>query len=285
MARNSVIAGRDISEAALIGYGGFKTAQLAQLTLSPLRPNGIGSEPCQDIIVKRFYIPSKKADQLPAVNDPKDDPKRSLAKRFPRLSVPDELEKLYREANILYWAKSLLQLTYDFIDRAISKAATLPPFDIPRLCFIDAGLLLAVKPNENNAKSSGTANVQTPYLAEELIPNSKSFMKYVHNSEPYPLPEPDEPGYDLAQFLCFTQHIQYVKTGGLAYITDYQGSGALLTDPQILTHPSVNAGKDLFGEGNLVIGVKLFAREHICNAFCRWPGFKLDPPASVDIDF
>lgn len=29
-----------------------------------------------------------------------------------------------------------------------------------------------------------------------------------------------EPGYDIGQFLSFTQHVQYVKTCGLA---DYQG--------------------------------------------------------------
>ena len=44
---------------------------------------------------------------------------------------------------------------------------------------------------------------------------------------------------------------------------------------------SVGAGQDLFGEGNLEIGVKLFAKEHICNDFCRWPGFELAPPVSV----
>ena len=35
--------------------------------------------------------------------------------------------------------------------------------------------------------------------------------------------DPDEPGYDVAEFLVFTQHIQYAKKGSLAYISDYQG--------------------------------------------------------------
>jgi len=34
----------------------------------------------------------------------------------------------------------------------------------------------------------------------------------------------DEYGYDLAVFLAFTQHLQYVQTEGLAFISDYQGT-------------------------------------------------------------
>lgn len=200
----------DGTSAGLVGVGGFKTTQLAQLMLSTLRPSGIGSQPCQDIVVKRFYIQKSAPDNHSKM-------------RFNRLTVSDELEKLYREANILYWAKSLFQLTYDFIDRAITNATTPPPFVVPRLRFVDAGLMLAVKSSNNGMKGLSTANVHTPYLAEELILNNQSFMKYIHNGDPTPLPEEDEPGYDLAQFLAFTQHIQYVKTGGLAYITDYQG--------------------------------------------------------------
>lgn len=38
-----------------------------------------------------------------------------------------------------------------------------------------------------------------------------------------PMLDPDELGYDIAEFLACTQHIQYVKTGSLAFILDYQG--------------------------------------------------------------
>jgi hypothetical protein len=82
--------------------------------------------------------------------------------------------------------------------------------------------MLAVKSSNNSIKSPTAVNVHTPYLAEELIPSDQPFVKYIHNGDPTPLPEKDEPGYDLAQFLAFTQHIQYIKTGGLAYIADYQ---------------------------------------------------------------
>ncbi|KAI6115137.1 hypothetical protein EDD16DRAFT_1551096 [Pisolithus croceorrhizus] len=115
------------------------------------------------------------------------------------------------------------------------------------------------------------------YLLEEKIICDGVFTKFIHNVDCSPLLNPDEDGYDTAEFLCFTQHVQYVKTKGLAYIADYQGSKTLLTDPQILTHPTVGRGKDIFGEGNLEIGVKLFEKEHVCNAFCKWPGFGLKP--------
>jgi len=62
---------------------------------------------------------------------------------FTHYTLVDESNLLYREANVLYWAKALLKLTYDFIDRAINDASVLPLFEIPCLHFIDAGLMLA----------------------------------------------------------------------------------------------------------------------------------------------
>jgi hypothetical protein len=73
------------------------------------------------------------------------------------------------------------------------------------------------------------------------------------------------------------------------------GSTELLTDPQILTHPSVlcfcsvthythdvalfrsvSEGEDIFGEGNIEKAVGLFEEQHVCNYYCRWPGFGLN---------
>ena len=63
------------------------------------------------------------------------------------------------------------------------------------------------------------------YLLKEWITDDGGeFMKFIHNVSCAPLLEPDEENYDLAEFLVFTQHVQYVKTKGLAYIADYQGS-------------------------------------------------------------
>ncbi|KAF8436837.1 hypothetical protein L210DRAFT_2434495 [Boletus edulis BED1] len=71
--------------------------------------------------------------------------------------------------------------------------------------------------------------------------------------------------------------VQYNKTGGLVYVSDYQGSMTLLTDPQILTHLDVGDGLSLFGDGNVEKGVELFEEQHSCstNKYCGWPGFNM----------
>ncbi|KIJ61402.1 hypothetical protein HYDPIDRAFT_96509 [Hydnomerulius pinastri MD-312] len=142
----------------------------------------------------------------------------------------EEFEKSFREGNVLYWAKSLLKMTYDFIDRALGKAAENPPFDIPRLRFVDAGLVLAYSQRP----------VSTAYLAEEFISGLEDdFIKFIHNGEPTPLPDPGEPGYEIAEFLAFTQHVQYSKTGGQAYISNYQGTVVIHIRRPHSTHADV----------------------------------------------
>ena len=44
------------------------------------------------------------------------------------------------------------------------------------------------------------------------------------------------------------------------------------------THPALSdVGFDLFCPSNLEKAMELFKDEHICNDFCKWPGFKLSP--------
>ncbi|KIK75043.1 hypothetical protein PAXRUDRAFT_19321 [Paxillus rubicundulus Ve08.2h10] len=97
---NTVIEG-------IVGIGGFKTAQLAQMILSTPPSSGLGSQPCHDIIAKRPYICK---EGRPGASGPP----------YSRFNTPDELEKNFREGNVLYWAKALLKLTYDVIDRAVT---------------------------------------------------------------------------------------------------------------------------------------------------------------------
>ena len=53
---------------------------------------------------------------------------RIAAAPFVRPSLGEEANRLYHAANIMYWAKALLKLTYDYIDRAIDNADEAPPF-------------------------------------------------------------------------------------------------------------------------------------------------------------
>ncbi|KAG1831398.1 hypothetical protein EV424DRAFT_1314591, partial [Suillus variegatus] len=173
--------------------------------------------------------------------------------------------KLFREANILYWAKVLLGLIYDFIDCAIAGMHDPPPFSIPHMRFIEAGLALSY--TQGSSKSTIKTGVpRAGFLLEEVI-DDKDFTEFIHNMDLNPLLDPDQDGYDFAQFLAFTQHVQYTKTGGLVFISDYQGITALLTDPQIMMHSSVSEGKDIFGEGNIKKAVSEFERHHVCNEF------------------
>ncbi|KAJ8596861.1 hypothetical protein M405DRAFT_725396, partial [Rhizopogon salebrosus TDB-379] len=130
-------------------------------------------------------------------------------------ALANEVPKLFKEANVLYWAKSLLQFTYDFIDRCLLSSSHQDRPHIPRVRFVEAGLAFAY-----DQEPQGLAS----FLLEELIAGDDVFQKFIHNMDANPLLDEDESGYDFALFLAFTQHVQYVKTGGLAIISDYQGT-------------------------------------------------------------
>jgi hypothetical protein len=210
----------DTSPEGRIGIGGFKTAHAGWLTLMLPPTSGLGSRARHDVVVKR---PFHKVY-------PKDAP-ASLDYRIGRFSVADESPKLFREANVLYWAKALLGLVYDVIDRAIAGASEPIPFDIPRVRFVEAGLALSYCQQDTGVKkpASKAASIRAGFLLEEVIDGGDAdFVKYIHNMDPNPLLDPDEFGYDFALFLAFTQHVQYVKTGGLVFISDYQGTHFIL---------------------------------------------------------
>ncbi|KAG2043748.1 hypothetical protein BDR03DRAFT_850993 [Suillus americanus] len=208
----------------MIGIGAFKTAHPGWLTLSPLPSNGLGVWTQQDVVVKRPFHRNSSHDAA-----------GSSTLKILCYALTDELKQLLKESNVLYWAKALLDFTYEYIDYCINAASTPPSFQIPRVCFVEAGIALAF--------SHHSSNIQAVYLLEERVTfdptGDETFTKFIHNKDCGPSLDEDEYGYDLAVFLAFTQHIQYAKTEGLAFISDYQGSTELLTDPQILTHRCV----------------------------------------------
>ncbi|KAL4071222.1 hypothetical protein V8B97DRAFT_2024104 [Scleroderma yunnanense] len=167
--------------------------------LSPLRDLGIGSSSNHCIVLKRPFI--------------SDDP-TEVGLPFTHYVLKDETNIPYHEVNALYWAKALLQMTYRFIDHGIKDTRVPPLFKIPHLHFVDTGLLFACLD-----MSLPDSMVSVVYLAEE-------FVKYIHNGNAAP---------------CILMDLKveeiYIKTGGQIYISGYKGSGSLLTDLQILTHP------------------------------------------------
>jgi len=119
---------------------------------------------------------------------------------------------------------ALLDFTYNYVDQCIADARVAPPFVVPRLWFVEAGLLFAysadhVEPHRIPGCKPGT--IGTTYLVKEIIDDE--FFKYIHNGDASPLYLTNVEANEVAEFLVFTQHVQYAKTGGQVYILDYQG--------------------------------------------------------------
>ncbi|KAG1721251.1 hypothetical protein EDB19DRAFT_1835594 [Suillus lakei] len=248
----------DISSDNMLGAGAFKTAHPGWLTLFAAPESSLGSCPRQKVAVKRPFH--------------KIYPPGGSTKAPGRYVCP------------------LLEFAYNYIDHCIARSTDPPPFTIPRLRFVEAGLALSYSQaprSDLNQKSKGCPP-RAGFLLEELIgdDDSRNFIKYIHNMDCNPLLDPDEFGYDIAAFLACTQHIQYAKTGGLAFISDYQGDAEILTDPQVLTHPTfslVSKGKNIFGDGNLEVEVSMFEEKHCCNDYCTWSGFGLERLPAVTV--
>ncbi|KAF5366064.1 hypothetical protein D9757_012396 [Collybiopsis confluens] len=157
------------------------------------------------------------------------------------------------ELNCLRWGTSLLKEVYTFMS---STNAGQPAFEVPELRFVNAALAIA----QNDTSDT--------FLVEELI-DDRPFVKYINNNSAKPRKLANPAQARIARFLCFAQHVQWNKTKGLAYTSDFQGSGNLLTDPQIITRPTI-ALEPLFGGGNT--NFPKFLEEHTCegNEFCTF---------------
>jgi hypothetical protein len=88
-----------------------------------------------------------------------------------------------------------------------------PPFKIPHMRFVHAAL--GILANETH----------DTYMIEEVIDDATEgqFVKYIGNGSAKPLKHLTGDEAYRAQFLAFSQHVQYIKTKGLAFIADYQG--------------------------------------------------------------
>ncbi|KAG1880652.1 hypothetical protein C8R48DRAFT_540319, partial [Suillus tomentosus] len=159
-----------------LGAGGFKTAHPGFLTLFSAPETLLGSRPRQKVAVKRpFYK-----------NYPPGSSKNPMRFSIGRYTISDELPKLFKEANVLYWARALLTFSYEYIDHCISNSSEPPPFHIPRMRFVEAGLALSHDQVQPGHKSkSPTRMPRAGYLVEELIPDD--FLKYIHNMDCNPM--------------------------------------------------------------------------------------------------
>ncbi|KAF8581373.1 hypothetical protein K439DRAFT_1354108, partial [Ramaria rubella] len=190
-------------------------------------------------------------------------------KRYP---AQQEIELMTCEGDALYWVMSLMDMVYRFVkNHANQNPPNTPLIPIPEVHFVKAGVAIS-----RNADGKPTKAV----LIEELIDtDQEDFRKFVHNGSALPLPTAMDPDYELTCFLCFAQHVQWMKAGRLAFVSDFQGSAQFLSDPQIMTHPILNAW---FSQGNLAATFRAFPDQHQCNHFCTF--FELCKPEVFEED-
>ena len=123
----------------------------------------------------------------------------------------EEYRKLVKEIICLDWATILLDLTYKFIEVAVAEYDE-PHGGIPKLQFVRMMLARDIQNDKH-------------FLVEEWLGESFGFIKYINNGHPVSCVRVGAPKEDhqIAEFLCFAQHVQYNQTDGLAYTSDYQG--------------------------------------------------------------
>ena len=137
-----------------------------------------------------------------------------------------QIKRLITEIVCLVWADTLLKLVYHFMEEQDHRPGhsgwdrergqdTMPVPVVPQLHFTSCAL----------ACSDDRTSI---YLVEEFIDKNieGKFQKYINNSSALVSLShlSGDEAINIAYFLSFSQHVQYMKTKGLAYISDYQGA-------------------------------------------------------------
>ncbi|KAG1906201.1 uncharacterized protein F5891DRAFT_975631 [Suillus fuscotomentosus] len=232
---------RTLDAAVSPDYGAFKAAQFGFLDKAILGPSGSDST---RICLKQCYYQTDKS------------------KRFP---YPDsrQLQLLQPEIRCSIWAGALMDRVQQYIATELVTCST-PPFKIPNIRFMHIALA-----------TIEDAGVTKTYLIEEFIDESMQgkFTKYISNDSPSPLPHLDANSSEIAQYLSFAQHVQYIKTKKLAYVADFQGSSLFWISTHSLFVLDSDLSGHLFADGNLASAFSSFVEKHRCNMFCEF--FKL----------
>jgi hypothetical protein len=185
-----------------LDHGAFKTVQNGYLTLLPAATSGLGSKANHHVAVKRLFM-----------NGHRDENGFFHITRYS--NAIEENEVTMTEANMLYWSDSLFSFALSYIEHFL--ATHLPPtdFQVPQLRFVHAGVAVVQSPS---------SEITRTYLLEEFIDDHRTeFVKYINNNNAAPREMTSVDRTEVAEFLCFTQHFQYWKSGGRVYLSDLQG--------------------------------------------------------------
>lgn len=123
-----------------------------------------------------------------------------------------QIKKLTAEINCLRWASALMGIVYEFINEHTGLHGP-PPFPIPQMRFVKSALAIAETTHDT-------------FLLEEVIDDavdSGHFTKYIGNGSVKPYDFLDGDDVHRAEFLSFSQHSQFLKTKGFAFVGDFQG--------------------------------------------------------------
>jgi len=231
--------------------GGFKIAYFGSMKFPLFHEATENSDQRQSIpepvcAKQAFYHHPQNTSNIPG--------QRTDSTIIPYLG-PAAITRMIMELRCLVWAQALLDVVYDLISAFDLKNGG-SPHDLNRPLFQFVAASLAIEQGKEKRETQA-------FLIEELIsePHEGRFRKYLNNASPIPCQFPGNnlENLERAEFLAFTQHVQYWKTNKLVFVADYQGEdfpvhaqcstvhllyhsnsggNSLLTDPQIITHPT-----------------------------------------------
>lgn len=135
------------------------------------------------------------------------------------------------EGNTLRFTAALLALGEAAIERA-KKSGNKPPSELPYLPpVVYSGIAIDMNERSQEEEEGGGSQVN---LVEELLSKFRKFLPTQVSEAPLDLTDED---YNLAQLFSALQHVQYVETHGLAFVSDFQGNEKCLTDLKVLVDP------------------------------------------------
>ena len=106
---------------------------------------------------------------------------------------------------------------------------------------------------------------------EEYIGDG-TFVKYINNNGDFILNDDDEKDEVMMKAEAF-MHFSFIKSQGNLMITDIQGIGYYLTDPEVASKKAFDGDKKFFCEGNCsIVAITNFMDAHDCNKFCKLLG-------------
>lgn len=130
-----------------------------------------------------------------------------------------QLTWLSDDIKCMVWANAMQKLVVDFIQLCFLEENTLQyELDIPKFSFV-AGALGVETKSDNDKKKPPT------WIIEERVDEEVEgpWRKYVNNDRPRPIKMKNSKDQTRAEFLCFSQHVQYMLTNKSAFVSDYQG--------------------------------------------------------------